>query len=60
MDLMETACEVRWKQLALDHVHWSFKISGVEPLGSAGTVFIGIIIISSSSSTESLKLKSMK
>jgi len=57
MDLMETECELRWIQQVLDYVHWSFKISGVEPLGSAGTVFIGII---SSSSTESLKLLSMK
>jgi len=38
MDLMETECEVRWTQLALDHVHRSFKISGVEPLSSAGSL----------------------
>jgi hypothetical protein len=55
MDLMETECVVRWT-----HMHWSFKISGVEPLSYAGTVFIGIISSSSSSSTESLKLHSMK
>jgi hypothetical protein len=59
MDLMETECEVSWTQLAQDHVHGSFKFRGVEPLGSAGTDFIGIIIISSSS-TESLKLQTMK
>jgi hypothetical protein len=57
MDLMETECKVSWTQLAQDHVHGSFKFRGVEPLGSAGTVFIGII---SSSSTESLKLQTMK
>jgi len=52
MDLMETECEVRWTQLVLDHVQWSFKISGVEPLGSAGTI-TGIIIISSSTESSS-------
>jgi len=61
MDLLETEWQVRWTELAQDHMHWSFKIRGAEPLSCAGTVFIGIIIIiSSSSRTESLKLQSMK